>query len=146
MNAVKVRPATRADYDFLYRLHKATLQEYVAQTWGWDERWQQAHFKRKFDPTRHQIIVFDDKDIGVISIVPKEDEVFLAIIEILPAYQGQGLGTILLNGILAEAFGKGLPVTLRVLKVNPARRLYERLGFIVTGETQSHYLMRAVPD
>jgi ribosomal protein S18 acetylase RimI-like enzyme len=32
-------------------------------------------------------------------------------------------------------------VTLQVLKVNPARRLYERLGFRVTGETPTHFLM-----
>ena len=35
-----------------------------------------------------------------------------------------------------------MPVELQVLKVNPARRLYGRLGFQVTGETETHYLMQ----
>jgi hypothetical protein len=29
-----------------------------------------------------------------------------------------------------------------VLKVNPARRLYERLGLVVVGETDTHFEMR----
>ncbi len=34
-----------------------------------------------------------------------------------------------------------LPVRLQVIKGNPARNLYERLGFTVTGETDTHLLM-----
>jgi hypothetical protein len=32
-----------------------------------------------------------------------------------------------------------------VLKANLARRLYERLGFVVVGETETHHLMEARP-
>lgn len=46
--------------------------------------------------------------------------------------------------LLQEAFDQYLPVRLRVLKVNPARRLYERLGFKVVEEADTHYLMEAV--
>ena len=37
----------------------------------------------------------------------------------------------------------GAPIgcLLRVLRVNPARRLYERLGFEVTGESPTHFEM-----
>jgi len=36
-----------------------------------------------------------------------------------------------------------LPAGLRVLKVNVgARRLYQRLGFVIVGETETHYDMR----
>jgi ribosomal protein S18 acetylase RimI-like enzyme len=71
--------------------------------------------------------------------------VFLSKIYILPQYQGRGIGTRLINGVLEEAHGRGLPVTLRVIRVNPARGLYERLGFVQVGETESHYLMEAAP-
>jgi hypothetical protein len=40
----------------------------------------------------------------------------------------------------------GTPATLYVLKVNPSRRLFERLGFRVIEETPTSYLMRAEPD
>jgi ribosomal protein S18 acetylase RimI-like enzyme len=39
------------------------------------------------------------------------------------------------------------PVTLQVLKTNPrARKLYERLGFHVTGRSGTHDFMRRDPD
>jgi RimJ/RimL family protein N-acetyltransferase len=91
-----MRPATADDFDFLYRLHRTTLKEYVAQTWGWDE-----------------------------------------------GRQRQGIGTSVIQQVLDEARRSGKPVALQVLKVNPARRLYERLGFSVTGENETLYFMKA---
>jgi len=145
MRPLKLRPATPEDAEFLFHLLKATMREYVDQTWGWDEEWQQAYFQMRFDPTKNQIIVLDDQDIGVMSTEKRENEIFLSSIYILPEYQGQGIGTQLLKSLVAEAFGEGLPVTLRVLKVNPARRLYERLGFSVIRETETRYFMKAKP-
>jgi len=46
---------------------------------------------------------------------------------------------------LEEARHTGQSVGLQVLKVNPARSLYERLGFLLTDETATYYLMRATP-
>lgn len=44
------------------------------------------------------------------------------------------------------ASARGLPTRLQVLKVNPARSLYERLGFELVEETQTHYVMQFQPD
>lgn len=142
---VTLRPAKPEDAEFLYYLLKAAMQQYVAQTYGWDELWQQAHFQKNFDPARQQVIVLEGQDIGVIAVERKETEIFLAKIYLLPEYQNRGIGTRLIEALLREAFGQNLPVRLRVLKVNPARRLYERLGFKVIEEADTHYLMEAVP-
>jgi ribosomal protein S18 acetylase RimI-like enzyme len=60
----------------------------------------------------------------------------------LPAYQGRGIGTTLIRRLQQRARKEGVPVTLQVFKVNPARALYERLGFKVTGETDTHCRMK----
>lgn len=145
MDNVSLRLATPEDADFLYTLLKATMQKYVAQVWGWDEQWQQRYFQENFAPDKERVIVKGEEKIGVISTERKRDEVFLAKIYILPEYQGQNIGTELIKVVMEEAFDCGLPVTLRVLKVNPAKRLYERLGFVVTDETETHYLMKVSP-
>jgi ribosomal protein S18 acetylase RimI-like enzyme len=142
---VELRPATRADYDFLYDLLKATMREYVAQIWGWNEQWQQEYFRQNFDPDKDHVIVLDGRDVGVISTGRKDDEIFLSKIYIAPEYQGRGIGTQLITSILDEALDRRLPVTLQLLKINPAKRLYERLGFVEVGETETHYLMKATP-
>ncbi len=138
-----LRPATDRDVAFLYALHRATMRDYVARTWGWDEAFQRAHFAAHFDPARIEIVVVEGADAGMLAVERRAGELHLANVRIAPEYQGRGLGTAILAAVRAEAARAGLPVTLQVLKVNPARRLYERCGFRVSGETATHYLMRA---
>lgn len=137
-----LRPATAADYDFLYQLKVAALKEYVAATWGWDEVHQRQHFAAHFDPERSQVIVVNGRDVGELSLVENEDSVQISGIYILPEYQGRGLGTAVLGDVIERARKGRRPVSLQVLKVNPARRLYERLGFVVFAESATHYQMR----
>lgn len=56
-------------------------------------------------------------------------------IQLAPSLQGRGLETQLLDEIIREARSARASIRLGVLKVNPARRLYERLGFVVVRET-----------
>jgi GNAT superfamily N-acetyltransferase len=146
MQSIRLRPATRRDADFAYRLHRAALGDYVEQTYGpWDDEWQQRHFAQHYRPSQCQIIVLGGQDVGVLRTVEDETEVCLSVIEILPQFQGGGIGTTVIQSILDEAHRNGKPVALQVLKVNPARRLYVRLGFETYGETETHYQMRASP-
>jgi ribosomal protein S18 acetylase RimI-like enzyme len=143
---VTLRGATTNDIEFLFRLHRETMQMYVVQTWGqWDEAWQSQYFLDHFDPLSSQIIVAESKDIGVVSTVRRATDIFLSNIELLPAYQRQGIGAQLIRALIADACEKGLPIKLQVLKVNPAQKLYARLGFSVIGETVTHYMMSIDP-
>jgi ribosomal protein S18 acetylase RimI-like enzyme len=138
----QLRPATDKDYDFFYRLQVAAMKEYVAQTYGWDDAVQERYLSRKFAEREHQIIVVNGQDVGVLEINQTEDEIALMNIQIMPEYQRQGLGTAVLQDVLADANRQGLPITLWVMKVNPARELYKRLGFGVVEETATHYGMK----
>jgi len=60
-------------------------------------------------------------------------------------FQRRGFGTRLLKRLLEEARGSNLPIRLRVLAVNPAKALYERLGFVVVERTPERYSMEWVP-
>ena len=77
----------------------------------------------------------------MLSLEERVEDVFLRAIEIHPDYQGQGIGTAIIRKIIAEGALKMKPVFLQVLKVNPAKRLYERLGFSVVNETPTHFHM-----
>jgi ribosomal protein S18 acetylase RimI-like enzyme len=142
---IGLRPGAMEDREYLWRLRCETMREYVEKTWGWDEAWQRRRFDESFDPPSLLIIEKDGEPIGYISVRRTGDEIFLAVIEIAPEHQNQGIASQLIKDLLAESDRSRLPVTLRVLKVNPARRLYERLGFVHAGETPTHYLMRREP-
>jgi ribosomal protein S18 acetylase RimI-like enzyme len=142
---IGLRPGALEDREYLWWLHRETMRDYVDRTWGWDETFQRSKFDENFDPLQVLIIQRDSESIGYISVLRPGNEIFLAAIEIAPAQQNQGIASQLIEELLDEADRSHLPVELQVLKVNPARRLYERLGFQCRGETPTHYLMRREP-
>jgi ribosomal protein S18 acetylase RimI-like enzyme len=137
------RWAAARDEEFLYELHRATMRAYVEDTWGkWDDVWQQVYFHEHFRPQDLQVLQLDGVDIGVISIQERTEEIFLGILQILPAYQRRGIGSKIIRDLLIRAARQNKPVALKVLKSNRlARALYQRHGFGVTGETETHYVM-----
>lgn len=141
-----LRPATYDDYDFLFALHRSAMREYIDAIWGWNERWQAEYFLKKFDPSARQIIVIDGVDAGVLVVEERPAEVYVGLIELLSAYQGRGVGTAIIIGLLADAHSRGLPLSLHVLRTNhPARRLYERLGLRVVEEEAHRNRMSTLP-
>ena len=142
---VTLRAPTPADLDVLYPIFRAAMHHYVDLTWGWDEADQQARFHSGFPLDRALMILAGTEIIGDIATERRAEGWHLDRIEIHPRWQRRGIGTQLVGDLLTRARAEGLPVELQVLKVNPARRLYERLGFAVTGESETHYLMRAEP-
>jgi len=140
--AYTLRPSTDEDFDFLYDLKVACLKEYVAAAFGWDEDYQRQRFAEHFNAEEIQIIMQGDHDIGSLSVEQRDTEVYVAGIYIAPEKQNQGLGTAVLLDVISDASESGLDVTLQVLKVNLARRLYERLGFRTHSATEHHYQMR----
>ena len=135
-SAIALRPATPADAEFCYQLHKAAMGAYVTAIWGWDEQVQRAFHERAFNPHRWQIITAGQADIGMLDICYRPGEIYLSRIEILPGHQGHGIGTRIISALLEEAERKGQDLVLDVLAVNRrAQALYRRLGLT---EVASH--------
>ena len=129
MTAVALRPATPADREFCYQLHKAAMGDYVTAIWGWDEQVQRGFHDRAFNPARWQVITAGGTDIGMIDVEYRPGETYLARIEVHPSYQGQGIGAGLISALIDEAARNGQDLLLDVLTVNHrARALYQRLG------------------
>jgi ribosomal protein S18 acetylase RimI-like enzyme len=142
MDEISLRPADEQDLDFLWWLHRATLRDYVEQTWSWEDASQEERFRLKFEPEGVQIVLHRGTLIGCLSVAVERARLFLRLIEIAPEYQRRGIGAHLIRQLCDQADAANLPLELHVLKVNPAKRLYERLGLAIIGETDTHYLMR----
>jgi ribosomal protein S18 acetylase RimI-like enzyme len=129
VTSVALRPATTADSEFCYQLHKAAMGGYITAIWGWDEQVQRAFHARAFNPGRWQIITADGADAGMLDVEYRPGEIYLARIELRPDHQRRGIGTRLVSALLDEATKKGQDLVLDVLTVNHrARALYQRLG------------------
>ena len=144
VESVQLRAAGAEDMELLYALHKEGMRPHVERLWGaWDEDAQRERFYEKTDPATHEVIELAGEPVGCMWVRPHADTLELVRIFLLTSAQGRGIGTYLIRRLLAEAHRSGKAVRLRVLKGNPARRLYERLGFVVTKRTETHDYMRA---
>lgn len=137
------RPALPDDFEFLFRLHEAVMRAYAEDTFGpWDEDWQRNYFRMHFDLEAVQVIQYNDWDVGALWVQERVEELFLVSLEILPQFQRRGIGTAVIRALIERGREEHKPVALQVLKVNlEARDLYQRLGFGVTGENDTHYIM-----
>ena len=140
---VEFRTACQDDKEFVYQVKRAAMREYIEQTWGWDEHFQRELHERRFESQEFQVVSLDGHDVGIMSVALESDCVFLNQIYILPEHQGQGLGEQCMRIVFERATRSNLPVKLRVLKVNRrAAAFYERLGFTIKGDTDTHFLMQ----
>jgi GNAT superfamily N-acetyltransferase len=146
MGTVTLCNAGASDSEFAFRVKRAAFREYVEQVWGWDEAEQQQLHAQRFVVQNVSIISEAGTDVGIVATATASDCMHVHQIFILPEHQGKGIGRRCMLEIMEEARRLDLPVRLRVLKVNPrARMFYERLGFVRTGETETHRLMEKLP-
>lgn len=130
VETLTLRPAEVADSSKLYALHKATMRQYVEAVYGpWDDEVQFARHEEWLQRSHPQVIQCGAEPVGVIDWVWRDHDLYLGRIEIRPDLQGSGIGTRVLRHLAAKAARNSKPLVLEVIDVNPARRLYERLGF-----------------
>ncbi|MBI3826611.1 MAG: GNAT family N-acetyltransferase [Candidatus Rokubacteria bacterium] len=139
-----MRPATAADLSFLTEAFLISLRDAITAARGcWDEVLERAQFHEQLDIGGTRIIVSAGREVGFVTAVASATEVFLHTLCILPQHQGRGIGTAVTREVMSGARRRGLAIALTVLKTNPsARRLYERLGFVVVEELEHHHRLR----
>ena len=140
--SLELSPASASDLDFVYRVTEAAMRAYVEKTWGiWEHRLQRKTVSDSFDTKTHQIISRSGERIGILASSFNNTHIQLEKIYLLPGYQNLGIGSSLIRQLMQHAKQQGKPLRLRVLRVNPARRLYERLGFVATYTTLERIYM-----
>ena len=137
-----LRPALHSDFAFVVHVVETTMRAHVERTWGaFDPELVRQRVLSSIEAQTCSIIEWQRQDIGVLTIVREPTHIQLEQIFILPPYQNKGIGTHFIRETAREAKTAGKPLRLRVLDVNPARRLYEREGFAITAVTPERIFM-----
>ncbi len=108
----------------------------IERVFGWDEARQHASFAEWFKPEEVSVITADGLDVGWIQQRLDDNGILLGSIYVAPAMQRKGIGSGVIQPLLQLGRQKSKPVTLAVMKINPALALYERLGFRITHEDE----------
>jgi ribosomal protein S18 acetylase RimI-like enzyme len=142
-----MRTATANDKPFLYSLYRQTMHEVIEKTWGWDEAWQRSDFETRFGKQAVSIIEVGARSVGSLWLERRPGVLYVSLVNVAPQFQGRGIGTAVMQDVIAQAAAHGNTVELSVLEANRrARPLYERLGFRVTAIESPFVRMRHVAD
>jgi ribosomal protein S18 acetylase RimI-like enzyme len=137
-----LRMATPQDTEYIYRLTEGTMRGYVETTWGeWNESLSRSRIAEAVASGNFSLIYFEKALVGAMHVERHPTHIQLEQIYIGPSHQRQGIGARLVEELMSEAKRSAKSVRLRVLKANPVREFYERLGFAVTEVTSERYFM-----
>ncbi|MFG3049893.1 GNAT family N-acetyltransferase [Kitasatospora sp. NPDC048239] len=138
------RPAEAADIEPVAELRALVLRPDLERLGRYDGHRVRRRLRESFSTRWTSIVLVEGAFAGCVTVRPAEpggrllEHFYLA-----PEHQGRGLGSAVLRTLLAEADAAGEPVRLNVLQGSPARRLYERHGFVLESEDPIDvYLLR----
>ncbi len=94
---------------------------------------------KEFDAS--YIIMQSDQRVGLLKCLESKNTFEIIQIQILPECQGKGIGKEVLSQLITKAKTLNKTLTLKVLKKNPAKEFYERMGFRVIAQDRYEYDM-----
>ena len=141
--AFSLRAAQEGDVPFLLRLREVAMDPHhraagVFQTPAEMEERVRSHWDEA------QVIEVDGRPAGLWKLWRRQDAWWILQVQLMPEHQGRGIGAVLIRRLQAQARAAGIPLKLKVLKTNPAQRLYERLGFAIVGDDEHGYEMQSI--
>ena len=140
-----VRPACTADVETVADLRATVLRADLQRLGRYDERRVRQRLRDAFVPAYTSILEIDGGFAGCVSLRPAADAHWLEHFYLIPGLQGRGIGTAVLRRLLARCDRDHRTVRLNVLQGSPARRLYERHGFVLATEDAVDVFMRREP-
>jgi ribosomal protein S18 acetylase RimI-like enzyme len=140
---ISLRPIRAEDLEFLCEVYAGTRAEELAIV-PWNDAQKAAFiaqqftaqhdtYQQRYVDKRFSIIEDDGVPIGRLYLAFLPGELRVVDIALLPAHRERGIGSRLMADVIEEADQRGVMVSLHVEHWNPARALYERLGFTPAG-------------
>jgi GNAT superfamily N-acetyltransferase len=152
--SVTLRPAEESDRPFLLRVY-ASVREPELEAAGMPrEQWppfvehqfeaQSRHYET-YEDTSFEVVLVDGDPVGRLIVARWPEELRVVDVALLPEHRGRGIGGALMRELIEEADERGVKASIHVERFNPARRLYDRLGFEPVSETGVYLLLERPP-
>ena len=142
-----------SDEPILAEIYASTRRQELAPILDWSAGQKEAflqqqfgaqhrYYQEVFPAASFDLIVWGAQAIGRLYVDRRPGELRIIDIALLPQFRGSGVGTRLLQGVLAEAEQTGAAVSIHVERLNPALGWYRRLGFQLIEDKGVYLLMR----
>jgi ribosomal protein S18 acetylase RimI-like enzyme len=147
MPELTLRPARMGDYDFALALYLESVKPLLLALGRWDEERILSRFAEGFKLEQIKVLRRAGGDIGWMQVSENEEEMHLDQLHLVEGARNQKIGTHLIRKLQDRARAADKPLALNVIQGNPAKALYERLGFRSDGgdEEKIRMLWRVEP-
>ena len=142
---IALRPASTQDFEYCQRLYFAGMKKIIEEL-HLNMAAQVVGFREQWVLTQVRIITVNSFDVGWLQSTMQDDGLFVGQIFVDGPFQRKGIATEVMHRLIGEAARLNQAVLLAVVKINPALRLYERLGFQITREDDRKFYMKRDPD
>ncbi|MFD7863848.1 GNAT family N-acetyltransferase [Streptomyces sp. NPDC059783] len=129
-----LRPATPDDLDAIVELRAVVMRPDLVRLGRFDEDRVRRRMRDSYVPEHTSVIVVDGRFAGCVTLRPDGDGRCLESFFLDAGLHGRGIGSGVLDTLLARTDADGLTVRLNVLRGSAARQLYERHGFLTERE------------
>ena len=139
----KIRFANPDDHDAIYALKAESVRPYVEKIWGWDEDFQRKDFDSDYSSIRQfHVIEVGGRFAGFVQYFFEYTYYEVAEIHLIPELRGMGIGSDILLYLQKVCIAQDRKIRIGCFKENHrAKALYQRLNFMQTGETETHYIL-----
>lgn len=141
---MKFRDCEYSDVDFILNLKELCIKWYIEIIYGWDIDVQREKTIHELDKHKDdmRVIIVDNKDVGVTTFYEEDNKYIVGLIMVNPDCQGLGIGTKIISDYINIAKKENKDIFIKTYKYNPAKKLYERLGFKVYNEDDTHVYLK----
>ncbi|MFI0238575.1 GNAT family N-acetyltransferase [Streptomyces sp. NPDC016845] len=143
--AWSLRPARPDDIEAIVELRAVVMRPDLQRLGRYDPHRVRQRFRDSFVPGPTSVVEADGAFAGCVTLRSDGDRLLLEHFYLAPGLQGRGLGSAVLRGLLDRADADDRAVRLNVLTGSPARRLYERHGFVVESQDPVDVFMIRTP-
>lgn len=144
------------DLTFLLGLYSSARENELAHT-DWTEaekaqfltmqfNLQHQYYQQHFPEASFEILQYQNKDIGRLYQYMGKQYLNLIDIVFMPIWRNRGFGSQVLAALQTEVERLGKGIILHVEPDNPAKRLYERMGFHTIADNGPYQKMHWLPS
>ena len=148
--SISLRSVTSDDDGFLREVYASARAPELAMV-PWTDEQRTAFLKMQFDaqdsyyhsqfPAAEFLVIMNGPErIGRLYVLRKDDEIRILDVTILPESRSAGIGTSLIEELLAESVTTNKRLTIWIESFNPSQNLFRRLGFSVVREDGFNHL------
>jgi ribosomal protein S18 acetylase RimI-like enzyme len=151
IHELHLRPIDDGDLAFLRALYASSRAQEMALL-PWTQAAKDAFLDQQFDAQHHyyqehyqgsdfSLICHGAQAIGRLYVFRGPSTINLIDISLFPEWRGHGIGTRYLAALVEEADTAQKSIRLFVEPTNPARHLYQRFGFTISGSNHIYLQM-----